>query len=457
MLTQEQSEIFGALTNAQGTSLTLKFPKSGEFLSAFVFLPQAVSEAGVAVERVMVFYERADASHEPVIWLTFLEKSGFLANWRVTVDIPFFATGIEQVELAQLGDCENENIIISTSVTARADKSLHVISFRNDNENAQNTEGIGSPQLVYQRNFCVYYEVGDFNASGLPTLLSINLGSGETAASPSIEFATWQEEHFITMFSVPTGSAASEYVKTITGFVPAENSANDDALLPVLFIEYIESADDSNTTIIMFDESGNRPRNITFVADRRPYRTLLSKRVNAFSAHTYARDIDDSGIVRASGSSTFLGHSRIEIPMSERVRYTTWYDIIPSGNTERIVAHYYTYVSKKEDYVYFLSDDVRESITATVTNNPCEHTVKEVTFWEWDKEEMETIREVTTPLLRIVTVPKGAGLCEDFRNNSLDFRWTLYDSTTNSEYDYYVQIINNSIRLRELRKVLIIL
>jgi hypothetical protein len=88
-LTNEQIEIYNALTNAKGSALNLKYPKTGEFLSAFVFKENPSAEASV-----MVFYELTGTASEltPTIWLTFLEKDDVSRQWKCTDDISFFAS-----------------------------------------------------------------------------------------------------------------------------------------------------------------------------------------------------------------------------------------------------------------------------------------------------------------------------------------------------------------------------
>ena len=52
-LTQEQNEIYQALINSSGSSIKLKYPRGGEFRSAFV-LQNIDDEPG---EEALVFYE----------------------------------------------------------------------------------------------------------------------------------------------------------------------------------------------------------------------------------------------------------------------------------------------------------------------------------------------------------------------------------------------------------------
>jgi hypothetical protein len=433
-LTAEQNEIFNALTNTKASALTLKYPKTGEFLSAFVFRPDVN-------DSVMVFYEPTGVS-EPTVFLMFMEKQG--GEWVCTYEEPFFATDIERVEFSDLGDSERENIIISYSILNQQDKSLCVISF----------DDSGKPLKVYERNFCVYYEIGDFDDSGNNTLVSINRSGGDVNES-LVYFARWQEGQFRTFDSIDANPNATEYVKSVSGFLHDGRAA--------IFLEYSQTDNFFNTGIILFDLDGSRPRNVVFTRNesrREEHLRLLNKRPNQYTAHAYARDIDGSGIVRVAGNNLLPGYLHSSFSEAERVRCAIWYDIDMTGVSERLVPRYFTYLSTRDDYVFFFPDDWQQrNVTLTVNNSPNENALQEIVFWHWDNDEYNDIRDVTAPILRILTVAKGQGLCEE-RSSGTDEnspRWILYDSTTNPGYDFYVQIIGGSIRLRELRRALVIL
>jgi len=461
MLTREQGAIFTALTAAQGSAITLKFPKSGEFLSAFVFLPQSVSNNGVAVERVMVFYEREGLASEPAIWLTFLEKHGS-ENWRVTHDRSFFATAVEQISFIALGERGGENIIITTSVAGQADKTLHVIAFCEDS----NAVGGQTPQQVYQREFCVYYEAGDFKGEGANMLMSINSGGGEHNDGVTAEFVTWQGDEFVVRYSIPTDSAAGVFVQTITAFVPVEPSVNyaDDTTedgepfterlpekSPVLLIEYARANGYFYTDIIVWCEKDSRPpRNITLRGSN------LEKRPNRYTAYAYSRVLDGSGVMRVARNTPANGY-RDDVPVSERVRIAIWHDIVLSESGDRLAPLYHSFLGLNNDYVFFFSTTLpnltQETTTVTVNLEPCSCLVSDVTVWQYDSEVFTNVYDVTTPLVRILSTASGESPCANCRDEFPE-RIIRFDSKTNDEFDYYVQIFGASIKFRELREVL---
>jgi hypothetical protein len=425
MLTQEQTAIFEALTNAEGTALTLKYPKSGEFLSAFVFFPDNA-------DRVMVFHEQSGAFAEATIRLTFLERGSPRTNggWEVTHSLSFFATGIEQVEFAALGDCERQNIVISTSITG-SDRNLHVIAF---------CEESGAPLRVFERGFCIFYQIGDWSNSGSNTLLSINSSGSELADESLVWFSGWEDGEF-SWFLYPyaihaNAPAASDNFRAISGFV-----GESDAQIPALFIEYSMSPAESNTCIILWLDG--IPRNVITAAER----WQLTKNPNRFTAHASARDIDGSGTINPARNRQFPGYG--EIPPAEIMRAAVWYEVAANGSNLREI--YYTYLSVNNDFVFFFPENWVESVTATLRNEPSANVVNEVTFWEWNPPHHTSVLDVTTPLLTIVTVAKGEELSRDeYGDNDEFFRF----SGESLQYDYFARIHGQSLTRAQLQAAL---
>lgn len=447
-LTSEQTEIFAALTNSKGAALTLKYPKTGDFLSAFVFREMSPQSLG---RRAMVFYELSGASDEPTIWLTFLEVKN--SKWECTYDIPFFATDIEEVEFSLLGDNEQENIIISYSVLNQPGKNLCVISSGES----------GQPEPVYRRDFCIYYEIGDFNNSGNNMLLSINGGRGDIIQS-TIDFAEWRDGEFDTAYSLRSNPGANKYVKSIKKFftVKVEDEENGEEILiekSSLFLEYSLTDTIFGTDIIMWNDinkareqvkdSNDRPYNIIYERGQSVQMELLAlldKRPNLFTAHAYARDINGDGRINAAGNKLFPGYND-SVSSAERARAAIWYQITDDNNLEKLT---YSYLSINDDYVFFFPENWEETVTVTINREG-----NEVVFREYDPTVYDSIYDLNpedgeNQLLSIIAVQKGGNPPE--RADWGEFN--LYNSSANPEFDYYVKVINKSLRPLALKKAL---
>jgi hypothetical protein len=400
-LTSEQAEIYNALINTQGAALTLKYPKTGEFLSAFVFNPDFDNQ-------VMVFYEQPGVN-EPTIRLTFLEKRD--SRWVCTFDEHFFATDIERVEFSTLGDSDRQNIIISYSVLT--DKSMRVFVFDENNR----------PEVVYTRDFFVYHEIVDLDNSGDNMLMSINQNEAV------VEFAGWRGDRFVTPYSVFSNPNASEYVRSIQ-------------CGSTLFLEYSQSDNTFNTGIVVFRE-GRRPRNIVFAGNeelRREHLQFLEKRPNRLTAFAYSRDIDGGGVITSAGNRLFPGYNHESISASDRAHAAIWYQVTDNNRLERL---YYTYLSVNNDYVFFFPPEWEESVTVTLSLE-----LGEVTFWEFDPSVHESVLDAEIPLLSIISIPK-----EETRATG---DYVLF-STDSEQFNFYVRVFDESIDIEDLEEMLRIL
>ena len=109
-LSVEQEQIYNALTDAAGTSISLKYPKSGKYLSAFI-VEDIDGDGG---NEAIVFYEKTSlAVEENTLRINILDKDG--DKWRSVCDTSADGTEIEKVII------ENHNYetpeIISYDIT----------------------------------------------------------------------------------------------------------------------------------------------------------------------------------------------------------------------------------------------------------------------------------------------------------------------------------------------------
>ena len=460
-LTVEQADIWNALTTEKGTALRLKYPRTGQFLSAFVFVEPA--------KRVIVFYELlgvTDENGESEVQLTLLENGD--GGWKCVYTYAFSTDDIDEVAFSSLGDSKREDIIISHSFRNQHGTNLIVISLG---------ENSGEAEPEYFRNYCVYYEIGDFDGSGRNLLLTIGR-SGVDLSRTVAEFVGWSKGDFRLEYSIEVNSAAAEYVRT--------RKASGEALsLPhiesALFLEYAQSENLFNTDIILwnktvwvrpdnlnfsfaeFSRAGEvkpqsfdfllPPHNIVYSRNDTLKRTnlgYLKKEPNLVTAFAYSRDIDGSGTIFAAGNRTFPGYEQpTQIPSNEQPRAAVWYRIIGNNELERT---YYTYLGLSNDYVFFFHEKWRGNVT--VIHNAEENTVS---FYDYNDShhEYENITEFMewhgredAFLMSIATVKKGTEV--DLSG------YRLFDNTSNPQFDYYTKTAPGAIGKGELKRRLIV-
>ena len=118
-LSVEQEQIYNALTDAAGTSISLKYPKSGKYLSAFI-VEDIDGDGG---NEAVVFYEKSSlALEENTLRINILDRDG--DKWRSVCDTPADGAEIEKVMISKLGSNGRINLIIGSSLINRSEKNV---------------------------------------------------------------------------------------------------------------------------------------------------------------------------------------------------------------------------------------------------------------------------------------------------------------------------------------------
>ena len=112
----EQEDIYNALTKAEGTSISLKYPKSGKYLSAFI-IEDIDGDGG---DEALVFYERNNhAADENPLRMNILDKKD--GKWCSVRDKATAGSEIEEVIISRLGSNKRINLIVGTSILNRSE------------------------------------------------------------------------------------------------------------------------------------------------------------------------------------------------------------------------------------------------------------------------------------------------------------------------------------------------
>ena len=121
-LSQEQEDIYTALTDAHGTAISLKYPKAGKYLSAFI-IEDIDGDGG---NEALVFYERNNhAADENPLRINVLDKKAD-GKWWSVCDEAAAGSEIEEVIISKLGSNDRVNLIIGTSLINRSEKNVNI-------------------------------------------------------------------------------------------------------------------------------------------------------------------------------------------------------------------------------------------------------------------------------------------------------------------------------------------
>lgn len=122
-LSGEGSAVQKALSSYIGTSATLKYPASGDFLSPFLF----GDWDGDGVQEAAALYTADSLSAN--VWLAILEPNG--DNWRVSQSVEGLSGAVQHITTAHLKDSDSLQIITSYD-SAQGDRYLVVYQYYDD-------------------------------------------------------------------------------------------------------------------------------------------------------------------------------------------------------------------------------------------------------------------------------------------------------------------------------------
>ena len=127
-LSMEQEQIYSALTEATGNSLSLKYPKSGKYLSAFI-VEDIDGDGG---NEALVFYEKNSlAVEENTLRINILDN--YDGEWSSVCDTPVDGSEIEKVMISKLGSSDRMNLIIGSSQINRSEKNVSIYNYSDGN------------------------------------------------------------------------------------------------------------------------------------------------------------------------------------------------------------------------------------------------------------------------------------------------------------------------------------
>lgn len=391
-LDEDQSAIYDALKNSMGGDIHLKYPKSGQYRSAFVVRDIDDEET----EEAIVFYEASNVSDGgSSLRLNFLDKED--GKWVSVYDFAALGSEVERVQFADLGDGET-SIIITYTIQNSSDSATSVMRYEN-----------GIPTEVYKSRH-VYMSLIDINDDGAEEMFLIN--SDRTSGNAAAYLLGWTDEGFETLSAASLGGSFSSCKNVLLGQCDEEGYR-------AIFIDYALSDGTFGThALVCYDR---RIAAVDGLSDR------IVRRTNSYTPDIFTQDVDGDGIIEIPSTTVFPGYENLTRP--EQVNLTAWYRIEAQGYQIKIDK--LSYVSTRGDYVLFIPTRWEGRITADVSISEAT-----VTFSTYNSR----LRLKGAELLSIRSLPTGSDTPEGY---------TLYASSETSGYSFYVKISSDSFALTD--------
>ena len=332
-LTEEQEEIYRELINSVGKSVKLKYPKSGEFPSAFV-LHNIDGEPG---DEAMVFYESSDIrSGETALRLKFLDKTS--GKWEAVYDLACAGNEIESVVFADLGGAGDEpatpTIILSFTLLNQTDKSFSVLKYKDK-----------LPEELLSSTYSGM-KITDLNKDGQNELVVVSVNKELQTASASMY--TDNGDGLELLSNTPLYGGAADYIRVTEGKLDEDT--------PALFLDYSKGGGQSGTDVLYC--YGSRLFCPDSLGAASSGSALISRQVNDYMAEIYSFDIDGDGFVEVPSTTPLPGYETLTKP--EQLCAVMWYTVQNDNFTQKS----YSYFSGKYRFALMFPNRWKGVVTA---------------------------------------------------------------------------------------------
>lgn len=351
-LSLEQEQIYSALTDAVGDSISLKYPKSGKYLSAFIVEDIDGDNGNEAV----VFYEKTGlAVEENTLRINILDSDN--GKWRSVYDTPADGSEIERVMISKLGENQRMNLIIGSSLINRSEKIVTIYSY-----------GSGQLEPTFSQPYS-FIDVTDIDRDNENEFLLLKGSSNNNlAAAEAYKLDSMGKYH---PSCIELSGSFSEFDSVSYGRLNSGNKG--------LYIDAVSGAGFIQTDIIYMDEKGLHK---VFSNSEESNATFRPSGCNSY-------DVDGDGQLEIPVQTISPGYENAS--EGERINLTNWLYINENNEPE---LKYTSYYSIGNGYIFIFPE--KWSNKVTIKRDAIND---EIVFCEYNKDSENG--EIGRELLRI--------------------------------------------------------
>lgn len=320
-LSVEQEQIYSALTDAAGSSISLKYPKSGKYLSAFI-VEDIDGDGG---NEAVVFYEKNSLTvEENTLRINILDQ--FDGKWRSVCDTPADGAEIEKVMISRLGSNDRINVIIGSSLINRSEKTASIYNYSD-----------GAIEKTFSSS-CSFIDVTDLDKDGENEFLLI--AASATGSPAVVDAYQLDSEGIYHKYSCELSGSFTEFDSLVYGEIGGGKTG--------LYIDAVSGTGFIQTDIVYMDSSG---LNKIFATAEESLSTVRPSGCNSY-------DIDGDGILEIPVQTISPGYE--DVPESEQLKITSWLFI---SDENRLEQKYSSYYSVNDGYIFIFPESWHNNVT----------------------------------------------------------------------------------------------
>ena len=352
-LSTQQEHIYKALTDYAGTNISLKYPKSGDYLSAFII----ADVDGDSENEAVVFYRKNSLNNtdDSSLRMNILDQNG--SGWHSVCDYEAGGNEIEQVKITKLGNNDRINIIVGYSLINQSEKVVSIYDYSD-----------GKLNTTFENNYYSVFDTADINGDGTLELFTALGQSTSRQASAAVYYLG------------EDGNYLRSTVKLSESFTGYSN------------MKYGKLPDGSTAVYLDADTGNGMIATEVFTVDSRNNLIEL-----------FAPDIKKEETLRPSaytcGDVDGDGETEIPVPVAcpgyegktddSRVYFSKWYVL---NDEDKLEEKYLSYQSITDGYTFIIPDEWRNKVTVDVDSSG-------LRFCRYDKQT-----GTGSEIFRVVTV-----------------------------------------------------
>ncbi len=362
-LTAEQEQIYQALQAAAGSSVRLKYPRSGERRSAFT----VEDLDGDGADEAIAFYEVSltAADDNPLRLCLLAQKNG---KWSAVSDYPTAGAEIERIEVGTLGSNPRTNLIVSYHLVDGGDHTAEVYHL----EDGGLIRSLSVPYTMLT--------LRDLNGNGETELFSVTSAKLPNPASAAVYSLDSAGQYLTSQINLP--ESCTEVSRLVCGVIPQEKPGAEP--VPAFYIDGSAGPTTAQTAVLSYVD-----RKLTLIYADSPDHIQNTTR----PAFCQTFDIDGDGEAEIPVQAVFYGYSaESQVPQPAM---TNWY-VVRNGLLMRERSSYY---STAGGYAFLMPARWERRVTAVQEND-------EIVFYEFDSaaKSEDGAPVLKSPLLRLAAV-----------------------------------------------------
>lgn len=393
-LTTQQQEIYQALTSSIDTKISLKYPRTGDYLSAFI----VANFDDEPSDEAIVFYEKTGiTADETSLRINILDQEN--GKWKSIFDKSADGSEVDTVIISKLGQNDDVSIIVGYNMM-QGEKQLNIYKYVTDavSGNRQLVETLSDTYSIMS--------VQDIDNDSYNELFLVTGNSASSYAEAKILKVDNNSKYV-------RNRVAMDY--DVIDYIQCLYSNPNDDTSKQIFIDSILTTNIIETEILYFNTSDG---NLIISNSSNDEREILGNTVRPSGYNSC--DIDNDGIIEIPTITTFTGYEKLSD--TEQLQMTKWL----TYQNKSLVVKYEGYYSITDGYFFALPERWKNKVTIKLDNAR-----NDMVFYEYN----ETLEDSTVELLRL-TVSEEKNM-ETIQNNGYQLM------RTNNGKCYFAKVFNN--------------